>query len=140
MVFLQYFLAPLITALIIFIAQFFLLPKLEKNKTAQVELWKEKKDVFIQSIELIDRRYQCLSFGGKKGDGSVFNEPEKVNKIYTKLLILSENPSIPKKFWRFFDNLVSKYTPAERGEFILLLQKELGQKNNTKPENIPYFK
>ncbi len=136
-IFIQYFLAPITTGVIIFIAQFFLLPKLERNKVAQVELWREKKDVFIKSVELIDEKYQSLDFG--KGHKTTFSKPMEVNKIYTRLLILSENQKIPDKFWKFFDNSVLKYTPAERGEFILLLQKELGLKSDTRPNEIPYI-
>ena len=136
-IFLQYFLAPIITGAIIFIAQFFLLPRLEKNKTAQVELWREKKDAFIKSVELIDEKYQSLDFG--KGSKSIFSKSPEVNKIYIRLLILSENKDIPNRFWKFFDNSKSQFTPIERGEYILLLAKELGSKNDTQPDEIPYI-
>lgn len=134
---LKFFIAPITTGSFILVVQFFLLPKLERNKTAQIEFWKERYKSFIMALELVDKKYGSLDFGN--GNKGVFNEESEVNKVYTKLLILSGNKDIPEKFWKFFDNSRKKLTPVERGEFILLLQKELGQKNKTKPEKIPFF-
>ena len=133
----QYFLAPIITGVLIFIAQFFLLPKLEESKTMKRELWIEKKNTFIEALILLNKKYETLGWGKK--EPSEFKELNEVNKIYGKLIILSKNSKIPESFWKFFDSKREKLTAKERGDFIVLLQKELGQKTNTKPDEMPIF-
>jgi hypothetical protein len=138
----QYFLAPVITALVILSVQFFVQPILETKKVANVELWKDKKNTFLEAVNLVDEKYQTLQFdqSNKNDIATKFTNIAEVNRIYVKLLILSKDQTIPEKFWHFFDDTVKGFSPAERGEFILLLQKELGQKNKTPPEKIPVFK
>jgi len=137
---LQYFVAPVIVGLLIFILQFFLQPSLEKKKTIEKELWLEKKEAFIKSIQLVDQKFETLKFNENDTLNIEFKNFEEVNTTYVKLLLLSENQDIPKEFWKFFDNRIKEFSPAQRGEYILLLKDELGSSTNTKPEEIPYFK
>ena len=136
-IFLQYFLAPILTGLIVFLAQFFLLPKLEETKTLKKELWIEKKNTFIKALELVNEKYETLGFGKKQP--SEFTKLSEANRIYGNLVILSQNREIPESFWKLFDNSRKELQAIERGNFIVLLQKALGQESHTEAEKMPIF-
>lgn len=134
-IYIQYFIAPIVTATVI-ARQYFLLPKLEREKTKEVELWKNKKDTFIKAINLIDEKYETLNFGD--GMSSVFNKEQEVNKIYTELLLFSKDAEIPEMFWKFFDSKTAILSAQDRGKFISILRKDLGH-GEVDPTKIPVF-
>ena len=143
----QYFIAPLITGLVIggaiFFLQYFLTPSMEKNTLIKKEEWISKRDTFITAIELIDKHFSAIKLSGSgippeyKPTGE---EPtvEEFNKVLIKLILLSADNRIPLKFKDFFLAKFSTFT--ERGEFIVLLRKELFSSTiGIKPEEIPIF-
>lgn len=136
--FLQYFLAPTITAFLISLGQLYLIPKLEKKKITQAELWKEKKQVFIEALELVNDIMASLFDEEMKKE--MTGKLKKVNNTQTKLIILSENQSIPETFADFFDKTKQSPSPAQRAEFMINLRKELGLECNLlNPEEIRFF-
>ncbi|MCK4905080.1 hypothetical protein KAS42_02385 [bacterium] len=141
--FLKYFIAPAVVALILLVAQFILHPLLEKKIIMKKELWLEKKEVYWESIYLIDKSYDSLALSkeGYPGHIPTKNKPntQEINEVYRKLFLLSENEDIPVIFIRFFDK-DSKFSAALRGEYIKLLRKDLdGFKIRTDSEKIPFF-
>jgi len=147
MLILQYFIAPLVTGLvigvIIYLLQYFLTPLMEKNTLIRKEEWISKKDVFIAAIELIDKNFSAipLTGGGIPPDYTPTGKKpatEEINRVLIKLILLSNDDNIPRKFKDFFMPKHSTFT--ERGEFILLLRKELFNSTiRIKPEEIPIF-
>lgn len=52
----------IIVALIVIGAQFIIQPLMQQRITAQTELWLQKKQVYIETIELIDKRFDSMKF------------------------------------------------------------------------------
>lgn len=137
----EYFLAPLITALILFILQFFYGPILEKKKTIASDIWLQKKETIIRASELVNEKYQTLKFNSSDTSIGVFTNFKDVNNTYFRLLLLCKNEEIAAIFWHFFDNSTTSFTPVQRGEFISLLKKELiGIDLKTPTNKIPILK
>lgn len=134
--------APLLSAFIVLIAQFFLQPSIQKRIKAQEELWLHKKQIYIKTIELIDNKFDSMNYGDSK---PIKEEPEteKINNIFRELLMVCDNQEIITNFQNFMDNSIKDYcSPANRGSYIKLLRSDLGGKSKLSiaDEKIPYFR
>lgn len=139
------FVAPIITALVIglilSVSQIYIAGNVEKRITTQRELVMDKKEVFINAIQLIDRNFDSSNLTGVVGHIPTKDKPstKEINDVYTRLLLVSDDMKIPKKFSEFF--FIGKYNSmTDRGEFILLIRKELyNLETNEDPNLIPFF-
>jgi hypothetical protein len=138
--------APIVTGLItgitILLFQHFLTPFMEKNSLIKKEQWISKRDSFITALELIDRRFDAVDLDDGKGkilhkaSGKKI-EIQELNNCEIKLILLSDNDEIPRKFKNFF---INRFTFTDRGEFISLLRKELfNSAIKIKPDEVPIF-
>ena len=138
---LEFFIAPTVVALIVIIAQFFIQPLMQKNITAQSELWLHKKEIYIKAIAIIDKRFDSMVFGSSQQTAEPPTNKE-INEVYRELLLVCDDDEILIRFQKFMDTSVEGYcSPANRGDFINLIRKDLGEsKFSIKPEKIPYFR
>ncbi|MDA2922458.1 hypothetical protein MYX07_04310 [Patescibacteria group bacterium AH-259-L07] len=138
---LEFFIAPAVAALIVIIAQFFIQPLMQKNITARSELWLHKKEIYIKTIAIIDKRFDSMVF---KNSRPVADPPtnKEFNEVYRELLLVCDDDEILIRFQKFMDTSVEGYcSPANRGDFINLIRKDLGKsKFSIKPKEIPYFR
>ncbi|MBU0548607.1 MAG: hypothetical protein KJ710_03245 [Candidatus Omnitrophica bacterium] len=140
------FIAPIITGLItgitILLFQHVLTPFMDKNSLIKKEQWISKRDSFITALELVDRRFDAVDLDDGKGEiihkaSGKKIEAEEINKCVIKLILLSDNNKIPRKFNDFFTH---RFTFTDRGEFISLLRKELfNSAIKIKPDEVPIF-
>lgn len=140
---------PIVTAVttaalsgaVLLLLQFFVLPRLEREKTTQRELWKTKKEVFLDSITLVDRVLACVPWDGAPADylASVedFPDTNELNKQLHQLLLLSDDIRIPQKFVHLISGISDS---TDRSDFLLLLRRELsGSKLKLSAEEFPFF-
>ena len=139
--FFQNVIGPIIVALIVIGAQFIIQPLMKQKITAQTELWLQKKQVYIETIELIDKRFDSMKF---KDSEPIATPPttDEINNVYRQLLFFCDNGEILTDFHNFMDFSVEGYcSPANRGNFIKLLREDLGKsKLSIVDEKIPYFR
>jgi hypothetical protein len=133
--------SPIIVAVVVIAAQFVIQPLMQRNIIAQTELWLQKKQVYIETIELIDKRFDSMEFKNSK---PMRNLPttDEINNVYRQLLFFCDNSEILTDFRNFMDLSVEGYcSPANRGKFIKLLREDLGKsKLSIADEEIPYFR
>ncbi len=136
----QYFIAPIIMALITIGAQIKIQPIVQKRIKKEEELWIKKRDLYISTIEMVDKRFDSLSFGDNKPITDPPKNQER-NKIYRELLLVSDNEEIPTRFYGFMDDSKQECNPVARAEFIALLRQDLGKsKLGIGHDKIPYFR
>ena len=132
---------PIIIALIVIGAQFIIQPLMQQRITAQIELWLQKKQVYIKTIELIDKRFDSMKF---KDSEPKRNPPttDEINNVYRQLLFFCDNGEILTDFHKFMDFSIEGYcTPANGGNFIKLFREDLGKsKLSIVDGKIPYFR
>ena len=131
----------IIVALVVIVAQFFIQPAMQRKVTSQSELWLHKKDVYIKTIELVDKRFDSMEFK----DAKPINEPptsKEINSIYRQLLVFCDDDKILTDFEKIMNISVEGYcSPANRGKFIKLLRKDLGKsKLSIIDDKMPYFR
>ncbi len=139
--FFQTVIGPIIVALIVIVAQLIIQPLMQRKITAQTELWLQKKQVYIETIELIDKRFDSM----KLEDSVHIGKPpitDEINNVYRQLLFFCDNDEILIDFHKFMDLSIEGYcTPANRGNFMKLLREDLGKsKLSIVDEKIPYFR
>jgi len=132
---------PIIVLLFAIIAQLIIQPLMQQKITAQTELWLQKIQVYIKTIELIDKMFDSMKLEDSEPIG---NRPttDKMNNVYRQLLFFCDNDEILMDFHKFMDLSIEGYcTPANRGNFIKLLREDLGKsKLSIVDEKIPYFR
>ena len=137
----EYFLAPAMVAIIVIFVQFFIQPEVQKKATIKTELWLEKKRIYVETVKMIDKRFDSMFFDSAE---PIVNTPttQEINKVFRELLLMCDNDEIIIKFQSFMDYSVEDYcSPASRGDFINLIREDLGKdKFSIKPEVIPYFR
>ena len=136
----KYLVAPIILSIIVIGAQFFIQPRMEKRITAQTELWLQKKQAYIETIKLIDKKFDSLQF---KDSAPTRSRPtdKETNDAYTQLLFFCDNEEIIIEFQKFMDVSKDYCSPANRGSFIKLLREDLGKsKLSIVDEEVPYFR
>lgn len=137
----KYLIAPLVAALIMLTAQFFIQPLIQEKIKAQEELWLHKKQIYIKAIELIDKRFDSMKLRDSK---PIQDSPtnEEMNTVYRELLMVCDKEEILIDFQKFMDFSIDGYcSPANRGKFIKLLREDLGKsKLLIDDEKIPYFR
>ncbi len=143
---LEYFIAPSVVALLVLSAQYFVFPRLEREKTKAVELFKHQKDTFGRVIELVD---QCINsqnlqmldqekFRGHRPTSHP--DMQEVNRIYSQLILLAGDQTIPKAFIDFFGPTIGGDVLVKRGELILSLRNELyDRKMALSPEEVGFY-
>ena len=140
-IFFKDLIGPIILAIIVIVAQFFIQPLMQQKITAKTELWLQKKEVYIKTIELIDKRFDSMKFQDSEPIG---NPPtnDETNKVYRQLLFFCDNEKILTDFLKFMDKAIEGYCcPANRGNFMKLLREDLGKsKLSIAGEEIPYFR
>ncbi len=143
---LEYFIAPSVVALLVLGVQFLVLPRLEREKTRVVELFKHRKDVFVQAIRLVDQQINAQHL--MKLNPTMFKghvplnaaNTNDVNRIYSDLLLLAENSDVPQAFSEFFASTIGGDILVKRGAFILRLRKELYATSvDLQPEKVPFY-
>ncbi len=137
----EYFIAPAVVGIVVIIAQFFIQPKIQKEITAQSELWLKKEEIYIKTIGLVDKRFDSMFFK----DSKPTVEPpttQEINEVFRQLLLLCDDDEIIIRFQKFMDISIYEYcSPVNRGGFINLLRKDLSKKKfSIKSEEIPYFR
>ncbi len=60
----QYFIAPIIMALITIGAQIKIQPIVQKRIKKEEELWIKKRDLYISTIEMVDKRFDSCIYSG----------------------------------------------------------------------------
>jgi len=143
----QYFVAPGVVALIVIAAQYVFVPKMEREKTRESELFRHQKSIFLHAIEIVDRilnaqQLEKLDPEKFKGHQPLVNVPttEEVNKVFSQLVLLTYDEDIPKGFGHFFGPKIGGDILAKRGEFIVSLRKELYKKHTSTPAaKIPFY-
>lgn len=138
---LEFLISPIVVALVVILAQFVIQPLMQKIITAQNELWLHKKKIYVNTIELIDKRFDSLRFVGAEPTGNAPTENE-INANYRELLLLTDNQEIVTSFQNFMDTSLNGYaSPANRGKFIQLLRIDLGKSRiGIEDDRIPYFR
>lgn len=132
---------PLVVALIMLIAQFFLQPIIQEKIKAQEELWLHKKQVCIKTIELIDKRFDSMNFRDSEPIIEA-PKPNEINNVFRELLMVCDDEKIIIRFQKFMDTSIEDYcSPATRGAFVKLLRKDLGKsKLSIADDKIPYYR
>lgn len=130
---------------VLLLLQLIVTPRIERNKTIQQELWKAKKDAFLNAVELIDRTLAVTVWEGAavpKDYAPNFDQIPKSDEINTQLrllLLLSNNPEISTMFLRPFTG-GGTFSPSDRGRFISLLRTELfSTAARFDPDKVPFF-
>jgi|SRR3989338_363341 len=133
--------SPIVVALVVILAQFIIQPLMQKIITAQNELWLHKKKIYINTIELIDKKFDSLKFADKEPTGDVPTENE-INATYRELLLLADSQEILTSFQNFMNTSLKDYnSPANRAKFIQLLRVDLGKSRiGLEDDKIPYFR
>ena len=116
----------------------------EKRRLIAEEGWLAKKDAFSSAILLVDQHLtSTTTWSGPdvpkdhKPSGAAPSSLE-INSVYAQLMLTAESPDIPRRFVTFFMKGHNS-SPATRGEFIILLRKELfSSKTSIKPEEVPW--
>lgn len=105
------------------------------------ELFLFKKEIYRQTMEIVDKRFDSMSWKGAE-PVSEPPTPGEINNIYRQLLLVSDNDEILKRFMKLMSYSENDYcSPANRGEFINLLRIDLGkEKVNIRVDSIPYFR
>jgi hypothetical protein len=138
---LQYLVGPVVVGVVVVLAQYIIQPKIQKASTAESELWRAKRDVYMKVITVLDRRFDSMNYKGAAPvtEGPV---PSEINEIFRELLIMCDNDEIPARFTKFMNVAVEGYcSPANRGEFINMLRLDLGKRSfSITPGEIPYFR
>ena len=119
--------------------QFLVLPRLEREKTLQQELWKAKRDAFLEAAQLVDQYLACMPWEGAPADfePSVDSIPDmsEVNRILHLLLLVSNDMRIPELFEHMFVGVISG---QDRSEFLSRLRNELfASRENIR--RVPFF-
>ncbi len=145
-IFMQNFIAPIVTGLaiggIMFFLQYVYKPLMDKTSLIKKEQWLTKKEAFTIALELIDKHYYANDLRDEKGRLIHKKEgdeptPEEINRCLIKLILLSDTDQIILKFKDFF---IKPFTFTQRGEFIFLIRKELfSSKSGIKAEEVPIF-
>jgi hypothetical protein len=132
----------IVVGVIMLMAQLFITPKIERDKLVAQEQWKAKRIAFSEAISLVDQHFSAGNWTGpdvpKKQTPTVEKpSPLEINRVYSELMLLSEDIKIPKAYITFFNTGGSAGT---RGEFIIMLRKELFKSEiSIKPEDIPFI-
>ena len=122
--------------------QFLVLPKLERNKTIEQELWRTKKDTFLAAMGLVDRMLACAPWHGDVPADYTPNvehipDSNELNEQFHRLLLVVDDMKIPNMFRTFMSGVT---TAADRGTFLLLLRRELFRsKVRLDPNTVPFF-
>tara|TARA_R110001592_G_scaffold65634_5_gene201244 strand:+ start:4750 stop:5100 length:351 start_codon:yes stop_codon:yes gene_type:complete len=109
------------------------------------EKWRAKKEAFTAALTSIHQAMTASNWTGPdipkdyRPSGS-FPSALEVNHVYALLMLTATNPEIPKQFIRFHGaepGDQSRISTQSRGEFIILLRKELfGEKSSTEADEI----
>ncbi len=126
--FFQYFMAPVIVALIVIIFQLLFSHIVASRKLKVKEEWLEKKRVFSEALRVLDKSFSSgdiIEPSNEKRHIPLPNEKpssQEMNEAYRGLLLVVKNPEI----LRFFIKLMGQGgNLVERARFINLLRKEL---------------
>lgn len=100
---------------------------LQNSKTKSLELWINKKNVFVKSILLLQRCWDSSDFKmleGQKPHIKINNLPTalEVNEVLAQLYVLSADEKIPNEFKSV---LTMEASPASISKYILLVREEL---------------
>jgi hypothetical protein len=140
---------PVFTAVlsgaVLLILQLFIMPRLERAKTIEQELWRAKRDAFIGAMKLMDRHLNYADWRGSDvpagyiPDYDQVPKSDELNEIISLLVLLSDNVEIGIKFGNMF-KLGMVFSPADRTDFLVLLRKELFRKKTKIDRNkVPFI-
>lgn len=118
----KYFLAPLITAIIITLINVYFI---EKYRIKETEIWKTKYTSYLEAIQIVSDIYSRQEWGKE------FNLNEsnisKIDSCLSKLHLLCEDKNIPNKFIDCVNSRVIKTDMY--ADLINSIRQDLGRKN-----------
>jgi hypothetical protein len=130
----QYLVAPGVVALIVIVAQYFLLPKIESEKARATQLFQHKREVCLDAIRLVDKHINAQNLSGLDGmfqghKPGVHVPTDEINSVLAQLILsITDEKDIPNKFVNFFGPTIAGDVLVKRGEFILSLRREIYNK------------
>jgi len=125
----QYFIAPVLTGMVVLIGQFFVLPKLEAEKVRAVSLFEKKQDTFLKAIKLVDKQilsHPSISHINQEHNIEEISTRKEEKEKFSKIKIYKKKDDIYKLFMNFFNGTLPNNFYSQRGELIIQIKKELG--------------
>ena len=132
---LQFFISPLAVAILMLFAQYFLQPLIQKKITSSNELWLNKKEILVKSIDIAYRYWDSEKFDDIRGNHITISKPSssELNQILSGLYLSVDNQDVITKFTALFSENIS---PGLIGDYIKSVRKELNQKELTIPSDM----
>ena len=126
---------------VVLLLQYFILPRLEREKTVQQESWKSKRDAFLDAIGTAWKVLASVPWEGGPADyrPSVDDLPDtnEINERLYRLYLLADDIRIPA----IYHQLISGVSTQElRNQFLQLCRSELfGSKPHGQLADIPFY-
>lgn len=131
----------LVVGVVMLVGQYFIDPLRERKRLKLQEEWMAKKAAFSYAVEMMDRQLAAAGWEGEsvpegyKPFGSAPSRVE-INSANAMLVLSADSIEIPIKFVAFF---AGNSYPASRGEFLIMLRKELfGRNSGIKAEKVDW--
>jgi len=137
----EHLVAPAVVGLIVIAAQFFLQPLIQERIASRSELWIQKRALYATALELVDKQFGSLTFGGQS---PINRQPttDELNAVYRQLFLYADDKEIITMFRKFMDASIENYnSPYNRGRFLIRLRQDLGKSaTSLSADTIPYFR
>lgn len=146
----QYFIAPLVTAIVTAVVlsglNYFLLPRREAEARRRVELFLQRQEIYAEALRVVDAH---LNQSPLAALGSIFarhlpiGDPvsvDRVNEVLGRLRTVCADETIPNLFAELLSGRIDGEILVTRGKLVRAVRQELhGDGKDIEPKDVPFY-